>query len=99
MVFGGLTSDFFKNILAIRAVNRMDYRCIGCIEIIFCVVMRAIIIRINLSVVTDDHSMRARNLINLKVSVGTCLFSHIHNPGLGNIVSNNILKLISWSRL
>ncbi|GMN61805.1 hypothetical protein TIFTF001_030900 [Ficus carica] len=94
-----LGSNFFRNILALHAGNQMDYRCIGCIEIIFRVVMRAIIVRINSSVVTDGHNMRARNLIDLKASASTGHFSHIHNPGLGSIVSNDILKLISWPRL
>ena len=76
-----LGSDFFKNILALRVANRMDYRCVGCIEIIFHVVIKAIIVQINSSVVTDGHSMRARNLIDLKASAGKCPSSHIHNLG------------------
>ena len=75
-----LGSDFFINIPALCTANRMDYRCIGYIYIIFRVVMRSIIIRINSSVVADDYRMRARNLIDLNASVGTGPFSHIHNP-------------------
>ncbi|GMN60616.1 hypothetical protein TIFTF001_029707 [Ficus carica] len=90
-----LRSDFFRNIPALGAANQMDYRCISYTEIIFRVVIRAIIVWINSSVVTDGHCMRARNFIDLKASAGTGPFSHIHNPGLGSIVSNGILKLIS----
>ncbi|GMN43311.1 hypothetical protein TIFTF001_012519 [Ficus carica] len=91
--------DFFRNISALRAVNLMDYRFIGYIESLFRVVLRAIIIRINSSVVTDGHSMRARNLIHLKASAGTCPFSHIYNPGLSSLVGNGVLKLISRPKL
>ncbi|GMN47436.1 hypothetical protein TIFTF001_016617 [Ficus carica] len=90
-----LRSDFFRNIPALCAANRMDYICIACIEIIFRVVIRAIIVWINSSVVTDGHCMRARNLIDLKSSAGTGLFAYIDNPDLSNIVGDGILKLVS----
>ena len=77
----------------------MDYMCIASIQIVFRVVIRAIIIRINSTVVTDGHCMRARNLIDLKSSAGTCPFAHIDNPYLASIAGDGILKLISWPRL
>ncbi|GMN47612.1 hypothetical protein TIFTF001_016790 [Ficus carica] len=94
-----LGSDFFKNILALGAINQMDYMFIGCIESLFRIVMRAIIVWIISSVVIDGHSMRTRNLIHLKASAGIGPFSHIHNPGLSSLASNGVLKLISWPRL
>ena len=94
-----MQSDFFRYVPSIGTANRMDYMCIASIQIVFRVVLRAIIIRINSTVVTDGHCMRARNLIDLKSSAGTCPFAHIDNPNLGSIVGDGILKLISWPRL
>ena len=92
-------SYFFRYVPALGAANRVDYMCIASIQIVFCVVIRAIIIRINSTVVTYGHCMRARNLIDLKSSASTCPFAHIDNPYLGSIVGDGVLKLISWLRL
>ena len=94
-----MQSYFFRYVPALGAANRMDYMCIASIQIVFRVVIRAIIIRINSTVVTDGHCMRARNLIDLKSSACTCPVVHIDNPYLARIVVDGILKLISGPRL
>ena len=94
-----LRPDFFRNIPSIGAANRMDYRRITTIKIIFRVVIRAIIVWIYSSVVTNGHCMRARNLIKLKSSASTCPFTHIDDPYLASIAGDCVLKLISWPRL
>ena len=94
-----MQSYFFRYVPTLGTANRMDYICIASIQIVFLVVIIVIIIRINSTVVTDGHCMRARNLIDLKSSAGTCPFAHIDNPNLGSIVGDSILKLINWPRL
>ena len=73
--------------------------CIACIQKILSVEIRAIIVWINLAVVTDGHRMSARNLIDLKASAGTGPVAHVDNKYLACVVGDGVLKLISWTRL